>query len=336
MRRGVSIEVAGLTVPQAVELGVLAEQLGFDDAWSSESGGPDGISPLAALAVRTSRIRLGTAILPIANRTPALTAMTAASLQALSKGRFVLGLGLSTRYIVERWLGQRLDRPLTRMREYLTVVRGLLDGHETNFAGSTISMLGFQLKTPPRPRVPVYVAALGPGVCRLAGALADGVIFFLKTPAGVKQAMAWVGEAAAKTGRDPADLEGVLVLPTTRGVDGADRARAYVAAYARMPDYARSLRLQGFGDQVDAIAAGWVAGRERAKEAVSPAMVESLILPKTFSGPCQAIFFERCRSCCRAIVARWYCSSYGTWRSHRTKMIFSHFAPNARSVSRCE
>jgi len=197
-------------------------------------------------------------------------------------------------------------------------------------------MLGFQLKTPPRPRVPVYVAALGPGVCRLAGALADGVIFFLKTPAGVKQAMAWVGEAAAKTGRDPADLEGVLVLPTTRGVDGADRARAYVAAYARMPDYARSLRLQGFGDQVDAIAAGWVAGRERAKEAVSPAMVESLILPKTFSGPCQAIFFERCRSCCRAIVARWYCSSYGTWRSHRTKMIFSHFAPNARSVSRCE
>src|SRR5262249_15386135 len=152
---------------------------------SSESGGPDGISSVAAIAIQTSRIRLGTAILPIAHRTPALAAMTAASLQELSGGRFVLGLGLSTRYIGERWLGQSLDRPMLRLREYVTVVRRLLDGQQVDFVGATITVRGFRLKRPSRPRVPVYTAALGPRACRLAGAVADGVIFFLKTPAGV-------------------------------------------------------------------------------------------------------------------------------------------------------
>ena len=162
MRLGLSTEIAGLSLRQAVELCVRAEQLGYDDAWSSESGGPDGISPLAAVAVRTNRIRIGTAILPIANRTPDLAAMTAASLQELSEGRFVLGLGLSTRYIVERWLGQSLDRPLLRLREYLTAVRDLLNGQTVDVAGSTITIRGFRLKAPPHPRVPVFMAALGP------------------------------------------------------------------------------------------------------------------------------------------------------------------------------
>jgi probable F420-dependent oxidoreductase len=280
MRLGVNTEIAGLSLPQMVALGALAEQLGYDDAWSSESGGADGVSPLAALAVRTSRIRIGTAILPIAHRTPALAAMTAASLQELSAGRFVLGLGLSTRYIVERWLGQALDRPLLRMREYLTVVRDLLAGQTVDFAGATTSVRGFRLKAPPRPRVPVYMAALGPRACRLAGAVADGVIFFLKSPAGVKQALAWVHEGAADAGRDPAGLESVLTLAVARGSDRAERARACVAGYARVPDYARSLRLQGFGDEVDAIGAGWADGRSRAEQGVSGAMVESLILPE--------------------------------------------------------
>jgi probable F420-dependent oxidoreductase len=279
MRLGISTEISGLSVRQAVDLGVLAERLGYDDAWSSESGGPDGVSPLAAIAVRTSRLRLGTAILPIASRPPAVAAMTAASLHDLSNGRFVLGLGISTRHVVERWLGQPRDRPLLRLREYLTIVRDLLDGRRVDFAGSTTAVQAFRLKTPPRPRVPVYVAALGPRACRLAGALADGVIFFLKTPAGVKQAMEWVREGASEAGRDPAELECVLTLSVTAGTDFLEVARASIASYARVPDYARSLRVQGFGDEVDAIAVAWAAGRERALEAVSASMAESLILP---------------------------------------------------------
>jgi probable F420-dependent oxidoreductase len=279
MRLGVGTEISGLSLPQAVELSCLAEQLGYDDAWSSESSGPDGVSPLAAIAVRTTRLRIGTAILPIAGRPPALAAMTAASLQELSNGRFVLGLGLSTRHVVERWLGQSRDRPLLRMREYLTVVRDLLDGQSVSFSGSTAAIEGFRLRTPPRPRVPVYVAALGPHACRLAGALADGVIFYLKTPAGVKQAMEWVREGAADARRDPAALECVLTLPAAGGADALEGARASIASYARVPDYARSLRLQGFEGELDAIAEGWAKGRERAVEAVSPSMVESLVLP---------------------------------------------------------
>jgi probable F420-dependent oxidoreductase len=279
MRLGISTEISGLSLRQAVDLSCLAEQLGYDDVWSSESSGPDGISPLAAIAVRTSRLRIGTAILPIASRPPAVTAMTAASLQELSNGRFVLGLGLSTRHVVERWLGQSRDRPLLRMREYLTVVRQLLDGHRVEFTGATTTIQGFRMKAPTGPRVPLYMAALGPGACRLAGAMADGVIFFLKTPAGVKQAMGWVHEGASGARRDPAELECVLTLPVACGADALEGARASIASYTRVPDYARSLRLQGFEDELDAIAEGWTKGREQAVEAVSQAMVESLVLP---------------------------------------------------------
>src|SRR5262245_7696935 len=279
MRLGVGTEIAGLSLRQAVDLSCLSEQLASDDAWCSESSGPDAVSPLAAIAVRTTRLRIGTAILPIAGRPPALAAMTAASLQELSNGRFVLGLGLSTAHIVERWLGQARDRPLLRMREYVTAVRALLNGQRVDVAGSTITLQGFRLKMPPHSRVPMYVAALGPRACRLAGALADGVIFFLKTPAGVKQAMEWVREGASDAGRDPTELECVLTLPVADGADTLEGARASIASYARVPDYARSLRLQGFAGELDAIAEGWTRGRERAVEAVGRSMVESLVLP---------------------------------------------------------
>src|SRR5262249_30816125 len=160
----------------------------------------------------------------------------------------------STRYIVERWLGQSLDRPMLRLREYVTVVRRLLDGQQVDFAGATITVRGFRLKRPPSwPRVPVYTAALGPRACRLAGGVADGVIFFLKTPAGVRQAMGWVHEGAREAGRDPAELECVLTVPVVTGVGGLERGRAYLAGYARVPDYERSLRMQGFDAEVDAI-----------------------------------------------------------------------------------
>jgi alkanesulfonate monooxygenase SsuD/methylene tetrahydromethanopterin reductase-like flavin-dependent oxidoreductase (luciferase family) len=100
LRIGFSTEIAGLTVSEAVDCCVHAESLGYDDVWSSESGGWDGVSPLAAVSAKTRRVRLGTAILPIAYRAPALTAMTARTMQDISGGRFVLGLGTSTRAIV--------------------------------------------------------------------------------------------------------------------------------------------------------------------------------------------------------------------------------------------
>jgi len=278
VRLGICTEIGSLAPSQAVEMAVRAEQLGFAGVWTSESGGPDGIAPLAAIAARTRRLRLGTAILPIANRTPVLTAMTAATLQALSAGRFVLGLGLSTRHVVTRWHGQPHDRPLLRLREYVTVVRDLLGGRRVDFAGSTLGVHGFRLRSAPQPTVPVYVAALGPRACRLAGSLADGVIFFLKTPAGVRQAVAWVAEGAAAAGRDPADVEVVLMAPVV-GTGDPDAARAYVAGYVRVPEYASSLRYQGLGAAVEAIQAGWADGRDRAAASVPDELLQSLCLP---------------------------------------------------------
>jgi probable F420-dependent oxidoreductase len=272
----VCTEIGGVTPREAVELGVLAERLGYDDIWTSESGGPDGIAPLASIAARTERIRLGTAILPIFQRTPALTAMTAATLQELSGGRFVLGLGLSTRFIVERWLGRSFERPLLQYREYVTVVRGLICGEKVDYCGATLAVRGFRLRAATEPRVPVLMAALGPRACRLAGELADGVIFYLKSPAGVRQSLAWVREGAEATGRDPSELECALMINV---VPDTAVTRSVIAAYARVPEYARSLRLQGFADAIDAIAAAWPAGSEHAARAVDDTLIDGLTLP---------------------------------------------------------
>ena len=271
-RLGLTIGLEGGGLRDAVELARHAEEIGYTDLWTAEVGGADALTPLAALAPLTSTARLGTGILPVFTRPPALLAMSAAALHDLSGGRFVLGLGTSSHVIVERWMGGKFSRPLTRLREYVEVVRAALTGERVDFHGLTTRVDGFRLQHAPA-SVPIHLAALGPTACALAGEVADGVVFFLKTADAVRTALEW-------TGRD--DLECVMRIPYL--VDEEPEilsvaSRRLLLSYAPVDVYARSLAAQGFGAEIAAIREAWAAGdRKRAVEVVPQAMLDALFV----------------------------------------------------------
>ena len=164
----------GRSLDDAVARVRLAEDLGYDAAYVTHIAGRDSLTVLAGYAAATSRIGLGTGVVPIYTRTPATMAMTAATLHEQSGGRLRLGLGVSHRAVVEGWHGQTIDKPVAEMREYVAILRAILAGEpppagekwQTSFALSGIG---------PYPDLPIYVAALSPAMLRLAGEVADGV-----------------------------------------------------------------------------------------------------------------------------------------------------------------
>src|SRR5215468_5997643 len=185
MRLGLNLGYWGAGGSDGVELAQEAERLGFDSVWTAEAYGSDAVTPLTWVGALTSRIKLGTGILQMPARTPAMTAMTAATLDMLSGGRVLLGLGLSGPQVVEGWHGQPYGKPLTRTREYVEIVRRILAREEPlDFQGEEYQIpipggtgLGKPLKLilhPMRPRIPIYLAAIGPKNIELAGEIADG------------------------------------------------------------------------------------------------------------------------------------------------------------------
>jgi probable F420-dependent oxidoreductase len=245
-------------------------------------GCADAFSPLAAIAARTSSIRLGTALAPVFTRPPALMAMTAAGLQALSGGRFVLGIGTSSPAIVGDWMGLEFVRPLARVREYVEVLRDMLAGRKVSFVGETLRVSNFRLQIDPGTPVPIWLGALGPAMCRLAGRVADGVQFFLVTPDGVRRALEHVASGAREAGRDPADLEVFVRVPIALDEDEAlvrFMGTRLLTGYATVPAYNASLRRQGFDAEAASIARAWTAGdRDRATELFSPEMFDAFFI----------------------------------------------------------
>ena len=257
----------GLTIPGSEPLSRLpafvrrAEELGYTDAWSYEITLYDAFTPLAAAAAVTERIRLGAAIVPVFTRPPGVIAMEAASLSDLSSGRFVLGLGSSTKVVVEDWLGVPFQRPLERTKEVLVQVRELLGGGKVG---------GMRLGRPPAQPPPIWLAALGPRMLELADELADGLCFFM---VGARQIPKLVEAGGGKE-----SVCRVLVVPGS-GPEAAAKGRRHVVSYALAPYYARSMARQGFGEEVQAIIGRWREGdREGAAGQVSEAMLDELVL----------------------------------------------------------
>jgi F420-dependent oxidoreductase-like protein len=194
MRLGLNLGYWGAGAADRVALAQEAERLGFDSVWTAEAYGSDAVTPLTWVGARTSRIKLGTGIMQMPARTPAMTAMTAATLDLLSGGRVLLGLGLSGPQVVEGWHGQPYGKPLTRTREYVEIVRRIWareapldyqgEEYQIPIAGGT--GLGKPLKLivhPLRPRIPIYLAAIGPKNIELAGEIADGWLPVFFSPA---------------------------------------------------------------------------------------------------------------------------------------------------------
>src|SRR5688572_1552782 len=238
-RRGGAMTLAiGVTVTGldegTVDFVRQAERLGASTAWVPEFWMYDALTPVAYLAATTDTIGLGTAIAQLGTRTPAMLAMSAMSLHALSGGRFVLGIGASGPQVMEGWHGVRFDRPVRRTRETIEIVRAIAAGERLEHHGEVCELPlpggeGRALRSmmPPAP-IPIYVAALGPENLRLTGALADGWIGNSFLPETAEAFFGPIREGAGAAGRDLADLDLTVAvgLELTDDVDEAGRRHA--------------------------------------------------------------------------------------------------------------
>ncbi len=233
MKLGVNVGYWGLGMGPQDQLDVVqeAERLGYDSVWAAEAYGSDAATVLAWLAAGTSSIKLGSAIFQMPGRTPALTAMTAATIDELSAGRMILGIGSSGPQVAEGWHGQRFGRQLQRTREYVAVVRMALARERVQFQGETLELPlpdgpGKALKlmiSPVQERIPIYLAAIGPKNTALAGEIADGWLPTFFSPEHVADFRALLEEGAARSGRS---LDGFEIAPTVQAYVSDDRAAA--------------------------------------------------------------------------------------------------------------
>ncbi|HEY1419173.1 MAG TPA: LLM class F420-dependent oxidoreductase [Candidatus Dormibacteraeota bacterium] len=229
MKLGVSIGYwgFGLTAADQLEIAQTAERLGYESVWAAEAYGSDAASVLAWLAAGTSTIKLGSGIFQIPARSAAMTAMTAATIDNLSGGRMLLGLGTSGPQVSEGWHGVRFARQLQRTREYVAVVRMALAHQKVEFHGETIELPlpdgpGKVLKLTVRPvqdRIPIYLAVLGPKNVALAGEIADGWLPVFFSPEHTAALRIPLEEGAARAGRS---LDGFRICPSVNVMIGED------------------------------------------------------------------------------------------------------------------
>jgi F420-dependent oxidoreductase-like protein len=258
-----------------------AERLGVDSVWIPEFWAYDAMTPLAYLAARTSRVRLATGIAQLGARTPAMLAMSAMSLQALSKGRFILGIGTSGPQVMEGWHGVDFSKPIQRTRETIEIIRTVTNGERLQHEGTVYTLPlphgeGRSIRSlAPPVRVPIYVASLGPANLRLTGEVADGWIgnsFFPET-ADVFFDLIRAGAETAGRSLGDLDLTVAVGVEFTDDVEEAGRrhARGYAFTFGAMGSekqnfYNDAFARQGFGDDVREVQRLWLAGDRKAAE----------------------------------------------------------------------
>ncbi len=292
---------------RVVDFAVEAEKLGVDQAWSAEAWGSDAVTPLAFLAARTQRLELGTGIMQISARVPAMTAMTALTLAALSNDRFLLGLGASGPQVVEGLHGVAFDAPLRRLRETVEIVRLAFAGEKLVYTGKQHVLprpggqgKALRLALPGNPKIPIYLATLSPKALELTGELADGWLGTSFTPEHAEAHLAHLRRGAEKAGRRLGDLalcvgapcaitddpEPLLAarkphLAFTLGAMGSASTNFYNDAYRR----------GGFADAAEEVQRLWLAGR---REEAARAVPDDMVRQTTAIGP-EAQVRERIR-----------------------------------------
>ena len=259
-----------------VDVAVDADRLGYDRVWMPESWGRDAVTTLALVAERTEDVGIGTSIVNVYSRSPALLAQTAANLGEASDGRFRLGVGPSGPAVIENWHGQGYDRPLRRTRETIEIVRHALTGDIVDYEGDVFDLSGFRLRfAPPDPAPPVDAAAMGPKATELAGRFADGWHAYLLTRDGVRERLDDFARGTDLGGRTGSNQRVTLSVPCCALADG-DRARElaarHVAFYvgAMGTFYRDSLARQGHETAAHAVHDAWQNGDRAAATAALP------------------------------------------------------------------
>src|SRR5438094_7793028 len=229
------LHVPGMSWREIRESAILAEELGYSCLSIGESWGVDCLTSLAQLAAVTSRMRVGSSIVPVFARSPANLAMTALNIDRMSEGRFFLGLGTSGQRVIEDLHGEKFRKPLTRMREYIDIIRKAARGERLDHDGEFFHTQRFRLRlTPYRPNLPIYIASLSPPSLRLTGALADGWLPIFLAPSRMAAAVAELKAGAEEAGRSLRDIAispQVSTYVTADIATARDRERPHIAFY---------------------------------------------------------------------------------------------------------
>ena len=268
LRWGLTLPFAGVPLAAHEPLVRRAESAGYDDLWTGETNGSDGFTPLALAAAWTERMRLGTGVVNPYTRGPAVLAQHAAALADASGGRFVLGLGSSSDVIVERWNERTFEKPLSRLRETVPVLREVLSGGR--------GPGGFKLETAPAQPVPIAIAALRDRMLRLGGELGDGTFVNFLPLSAVDHVVARVREGEAAAGREHTEV--ICRFFCIPG-DGLDMARFMFAAYGTVPVYEAFFRALGWGEAIDPMVEAWRGGdRKLALEKVPEELLREIFI----------------------------------------------------------
>jgi len=295
----------GLNAQQQLELVLEAERLGYDSVWTAEAYGSDAATILAWIAQATSKIKLGSAIFQMPGRSAAMTAMTAATIDQLSDGRMLLGIGSSGPQVAEGWHGQRFARQLQRTREYVAVVRMALDRERVVFKGETLELPlpdgpGKALKltiAPVQERIPIYVAAIGPKNTTLAAEISDGWLPTLFSPEHVGEFRPLLEEGFASAGNgksfDDFDIVPTVSVMVSDDLESArDAMRHYIALYvggmgSRKQNFYNALvQRYGFEEAAQTVQDLYLEGR---KDEAAAALPGELIDTVSLVGPADRV-----------------------------------------------
>ena len=258
---------AGGTARDFVAHARWAEREGFDGVWLADAGGNDALATAAAVALETRRLRIGTSVVPVYTRTPAVFASTLYTLHQLAPGRFTLGWGVSSHAMIEGWHGLPFRKPRSTLREATLLLRDMLAGHKSAWDGELLRSHGFRLPDGHAAGLPIYLAALRARMLETAGEVGDGVILNRFPVPVLPRMLEHVAAGAARAGKTLAQVDVVAnlkLIVTERPAEALARIRQRFAGYYATPVYNRFLAWCGYEAAAEALAEGWRAG-DRAK-----------------------------------------------------------------------
>ena len=280
-RMAVSLPAPTGSVADTIAMAQQAEALGYADVWLADAGGLDALTLVPMILEKTENLRVGIAVVPAYTRTPAVLASTIAVINQAYPGRFIPGLGTSSHAIIENWHGLKLEKPLTRMSETVALLRTMLAGEKTAFAGETLSSRGY-VQAPSDPQPPIYLAALRSKMVERAAEIADGVILNLFPRPALPRIMEHVAIGAERAGKSAEDVEIVCrhMMVVSDDKPGARAAfRAGFVGYYATPVYNKFLAWAGYEDAAAEIRAGWAAkDRERTAAALPDELIDEIAI----------------------------------------------------------
>lgn len=276
-RWGITVPLDGMRLTEQRDLITELPDLGYTDVWSAEANGADAFTPLVLASTWAPRLRLGTAIVPVFTRGPATLAMSAAALAEVAPGRFALGVGTSSNIIVERWNSTPFTEPYKRVRDTVRFLRKALAGEKVKEAYDTFEVQGFTLGLVPEQAPPLLVAALRPGMLRLAGREGDGAIINWLSADDVRTVTPHVHGAAAE-GADKEIVARIFAMPGAEPDRARAIARRAIGAYLNVPVYRAFHEWLG-REELAPMWKAWEEGdRKGALEAIPDAVVDDLVV----------------------------------------------------------